>query len=82
MPTRSLTGMRSAKGGTAQPQNQAVLYTRVSSKDQEKEGFSIPAQQRLLHEYALKKGLTILQEFSDVETASDGWKPYVERRAP
>jgi hypothetical protein len=30
----------------AQPQSQAVLYARVSSKDQEKEGFSIPAQQR------------------------------------
>jgi site-specific DNA recombinase len=53
----------------AQQQSQAVLYTRVSSKDQEKEGFSIPAQQRLLREYALGKGLTILQEFSDVETA-------------
>ena len=30
----------------------AVLYARVSSKDQEREGFSIPAQQKLLREYA------------------------------
>ena len=28
--------------------NRAVLYARVSSKDQEREGFSIPAQRKLL----------------------------------
>jgi DNA invertase Pin-like site-specific DNA recombinase len=49
--------------------SRAVLYSRVSSKDQEKEGFSIPAQQRLLREYAAAKGITIAQEFTDVETA-------------
>ena len=47
----------------------AVLYARVSSKDQEREGFSIPAQQKLLREYARAEGLTILREFMDVETA-------------
>src|SRR5262245_45040133 len=47
----------------------AVAYARVSSKDQEKEGFSIPAQQRLLREYAADKGIVIAQEFVDVETA-------------
>lgn len=47
----------------------AVLYARVSSKDQEKEGFSIPAQQRLLREYAATNGIIIAQEFVDVETA-------------
>jgi site-specific DNA recombinase len=47
----------------------AVIYARVSSKDQEKEGFSIPAQLKLLREYALKNGFTIAQEFVDVETA-------------
>jgi DNA invertase Pin-like site-specific DNA recombinase len=46
----------------------AVLYARVSSKEQE-QGFSIPAQLRLLHEYAQQKGYTILNEFTDVETA-------------
>src|ERR1700734_1234277 len=60
---------QSAKSCAAQPQSQAVLYARVSSKDQEREGFSIPAQQRLLREYALEKGLAIPQEFLDVETA-------------
>ena len=47
----------------------AVLYARVSSKDQEKEGYSIPSQLKLLKEYASKKGLNIAQEFIDVETA-------------
>jgi DNA invertase Pin-like site-specific DNA recombinase len=49
--------------------SRAVLYTRVSSKDQEKEGFSIPAQQRLLREYAAHNGIAVAQEFTDVETA-------------
>jgi site-specific DNA recombinase len=48
--------------------SRAVLYTRVSSTDQEAEGFSIPAQ-RLLREYAAANGITIVQEFMDVETA-------------
>jgi DNA invertase Pin-like site-specific DNA recombinase len=48
---------------------QAVLYARVSSKDQEKEGYSIPAQLKLLREYALKNDLKITREFVDVETA-------------
>src|SRR5260370_2787647 len=48
---------------------QVVLYARVSSKDQEKEGFSIPAQEKLLRSYALTNQYTILREFVDVETA-------------
>ncbi len=47
----------------------AVVYARVSSKDQEKEGFSIPAQLRLLRDYAASNGLVIVEEFTDVETA-------------
>ncbi|HLH43215.1 MAG TPA: recombinase family protein [Bryobacteraceae bacterium] len=47
----------------------AVLYARVSSKDQEREGFSIPAQLQLLRGYAASRGLTVLKEFVDVETA-------------
>jgi len=46
----------------------AVLYARVSSKDQEKEGFSIPAQLRLLRDYSASKGF-VIAEFTDVETA-------------
>jgi len=47
----------------------AVLYARVSSKDQEREGYSIPAQLKLLREYAQKNDFKIAQEFIDVETA-------------
>ena len=47
----------------------AVLYARVSSKDQEREGFSIPAQLKLLREYAQRNALDIIREFVDVETA-------------
>jgi DNA invertase Pin-like site-specific DNA recombinase len=48
---------------------QAVIYARVSSKEQEKEGFSIPAQLKLLKEYADANSLLIAQEYVDVETA-------------
>jgi site-specific DNA recombinase len=48
---------------------QAVVYARVSSKEQEKEGFSIPAQLKLLKEYAVAQGLSIAQEYVDIETA-------------
>jgi DNA invertase Pin-like site-specific DNA recombinase len=47
----------------------AVIYARVSSKDQEREGFSIPAQLKLLREYASKNDFHVLSEFVDVETA-------------
>ena len=46
----------------------AVLYVRVSSKDQE-QGFSIPAQRQLLTDYASQNGLRIIRQFEDVETA-------------
>ena len=48
---------------------QAVIYARVSSKEQEKEGFSIPAQQKLLRAYAVTEGFRVAEEFVDVETA-------------
>jgi DNA invertase Pin-like site-specific DNA recombinase len=47
----------------------AVVYARVSSKDQEREGFSIPAQLDLLRSYAANRQLKIDEEFIDVETA-------------
>jgi len=49
----------------------AVIYTRVSSREQEKEGYSIPAQRKLLSEYARKVGLTVIREFTDVESAKN-----------
>ena len=47
----------------------AVIYARVSSKEQEREGFSIPAQLKLLKEYALKNNFVITKEYTDAETA-------------
>src|SRR5439155_1941514 len=47
----------------------AVIYARVSSKEQEREGFSIPAQLKLLHEYASRNAFSLVKEFIDIETA-------------
>ena len=52
-----------------QPKMEAILYARVSSKDQEQEGYSIPSQLKLLREYAQKEGFEVIREFIDVETA-------------
>ena len=48
---------------------QAVIYARVSSKEQAEEGFSIPAQLKLLREYAATQGFKVAEEFVEVETA-------------
>ena len=58
-----------SKPHASAPIREAVLYARVSSKDQEREGFSIPAQQELLRSYAAEHGLAVVEEFTDVETA-------------
>ncbi len=47
----------------------AVLYARVSSNRQEKEGFSIPAQIKFLRDYAEKNDIEIVKEFVEAETA-------------
>jgi site-specific DNA recombinase len=57
-----------ARGHVAQQGVEAVLYARVSSKEQE-QGYSIPAQQELLRAYAAERGMLIKQEFLDAETA-------------
>src|SRR3954471_17327636 len=69
MPARTLTATRPAGSTTAHQPTRVVLYVRVSSKDQEAEGFSIPAQVRLLLEYAANKGFVVEREFVDIETA-------------
>lgn len=65
MPARLLTSVRSKKGGIGPQPIQAVLYVRVSSKEQEKEGFSIAAQLRLLREYVARLGFVLVKEFVD-----------------
>src|SRR5262245_32510680 len=52
-------------------QTLAVSYARVSSKDQDRDGCSIPAQRKLLTEYAERQGIKILAEFKEAETAKE-----------
>lgn len=47
----------------------AVIYARVSSEEQKKEGFSIPAQLDLLRNFARKNNIQIIKEFEEAETA-------------
>ncbi|HMV69579.1 MAG TPA: recombinase family protein, partial [Myxococcota bacterium] len=71
-PTPRRPNSRSSRAATEAarpPRRPCVAYARVSSKDQEREGFSIPAQQRLLQSYAENNGYEIIEEYVDVETA-------------
>jgi len=48
----------------------AVSIARVSSKRQEDEGYSLPAQKKLLNNYAIDRDLKVLKTFEIAETAS------------
>lgn len=50
--------------------NEAVILNRVSSKDQEYEGYSLPAQEKLLKEYAEKQNLKVFKVYTIAEKAS------------
>jgi len=47
----------------------AVAYARVSSKEQEKTGYSIPAQIKIIKEYSIDNNIKIQKIFKDSETA-------------
>lgn len=47
-----------------------VLFCRVSSKEQEVEGYSLPAQEKLLKDYANRQGLETSKVFAISESAS------------
>ncbi|MDQ6793940.1 MAG: recombinase family protein [Chloroflexota bacterium] len=47
----------------------------MSSTEQERDGFSIPAQLRALHEYAKKQHFKIVREFIEAETAKRAGRP-------
>lgn len=49
----------------------AVIYARVSSREQKEEGYSIDAQLKLLRKYAQENGITVSQEYTDAETAKE-----------
>ncbi len=48
----------------------AVIYARVSSREQEETGYSLPAQEKLLKDYAERQGLDVVKVFSVAESAS------------
>jgi DNA invertase Pin-like site-specific DNA recombinase len=49
----------------------SYLYARVSSREQEREGYSIPAQRKGLGEYARTNKFHVEREFIDVESAKN-----------
>jgi DNA invertase Pin-like site-specific DNA recombinase len=69
MPTSVYVMQKRAPKPMPGPVRGCVLYARVSSKEQEQEGYSIQAQLNLLRDYAAQENLEILKEFIDVETA-------------
>jgi DNA invertase Pin-like site-specific DNA recombinase len=54
---------RPARATTSHQPTRAVLYVRVSSKEQDVKGFSLNAQRRLLHEYADGHEIRVEKEF-------------------
>ena len=62
------------KAGNIQT-TKAVIYARVSSKEQEKEGFSIPSQLKLLNSYASDQKFQVVNELVDIETARKTGRP-------
>ncbi|MDR1327478.1 MAG: recombinase family protein [Heliobacteriaceae bacterium] len=47
----------------------AVIYARVSSDEQQKEGFSIPAQIELLENYAKRNNIEVVKVYEEAQTA-------------
>jgi len=47
----------------------SVIFARVSTREQADEGYSLPAQEKLLREYAEKSGFRIKRKFSVPESA-------------
>jgi site-specific DNA recombinase len=60
-------------------QKLAVIYARVSSREQEEEGYSIDAQLKALRKYAEKNGLTVIGEYVDIQTATQQGRKEFER---
>ncbi len=56
-----------------------VIYARVSSDKQDRDGFSIPAQLDLLHDYANKNNMEVVMEFHESETAKDSGRTEFNR---
>jgi len=51
-------------------QKKCIIFARVSSRDQEETGYSLPSQEKLLKSYAKKNKFEIAKQFSISESAS------------
>ena len=51
--------------------DKTIAYIRVSTEEQEREGYSIPSQKKDCQQYADKNNLEIVQQFVE---ARSGWK--------
>lgn len=58
---------------------EALIYTRVSSDEQEREGLSLPAQLAACRRYASDKGWAIGEEYQDVLTGKRDDRPHYQR---
>ncbi len=66
---KSNKNIKSSSQGKTEPTGRYVSYSRVSSKEQDEEGYSVPAQRRAIRDYAAKHGLDVVREFVEAETA-------------
>src|SRR5579862_2450691 len=88
MQTDDLAGSRGTASGSEHGENgsaRAVLYLRVSTREQaerggEKEGFSLPAQRDFCKRKAESLGATVIEEFVDRgESAKTADRPELQR---
>jgi len=71
MPFRSKRYLRSLPMARERGTKRYFEYARVSSQDQADRDLSIPAQLKALHEYATRRGLLIVEQFIDIESAKE-----------
>jgi site-specific DNA recombinase len=59
--------------------NRAVIYTRVSTDEQAEHGYSLQSQTESCHEYAVRQGLTVVEEISDDYSGAKFDRPGLKR---
>ena len=69
--SKGAESMNKAKEEQISKRNKAVIFVRVSSREQ-KEGYSIDAQLTRLREYCIKKDLEVIKEYIIVESSTRG----------
>lgn len=57
----------------------AAIYTRVSTEEQKKHGFSLDAQKETVMQYAIQNGYEIYDCYSDSDSGKDFNRPEIQR---